>query len=99
MSLNPQQMINTKKEFQDNFERTGLSLEQIAADLHTTPNVIDNTLNLEANQIEDPWVLKNYLEDVLEQQGTNSVPFTALVGDYHSYWFLNSSRIDQKKIG
>lgn len=99
MSLNPQQMINTKKEFQDNFERTGLSLEQIAADLHTTPNVIDNTLNLEVNQIEDPWVLKNYLEDVLEQHGIDSVPFTALVGDYHRYWFLNSSRIYQKKIG
>ncbi|MBU5360172.1 DUF2316 family protein [Enterococcus raffinosus] len=99
MSLTPQQVHNTKKELQENFERTGLAIDQIAADLQTTTDVIKDTLALEVNQIEDPWVLKNYLEDMLEQQGIASVPFTALVGDYHRYWFLNSRRIDKKKIG
>ncbi|MGM0175188.1 DUF2316 family protein [Enterococcus sp. DIV0800] len=99
MSLNQQQTINTKNEFQENFERSGLSLEQIAADLNTTPAVIADTLALNVSRIEDPWVLKNYLEDALQQQGIASVPFTALVGDYHRHWFLNSRRIDKKKIG
>lgn len=99
MSLNPQQMQNTKKEFQENFERTGLTLEQIASDLNTTPEVIEDTLNLDVSRIEDPWVLKNYLEDELAAQGKSVVPFTALVGDYHRHWFLNSRRIDKKKIG
>ncbi|MEG0373334.1 MAG: DUF2316 family protein [Enterococcus sp.] len=99
MSLNQQQMINTKNEFHKNFERSGLSLEQIAADLNTTADVIADTLALNVSRIEDPWVLKNYLEAVLEQLGITSVPFTALVGDYHRHWFLNSRRIDKKKIG
>lgn len=99
MSLNQQQTINTKNEFQENFERSGLSLEQIAADLNTTPDVIADTLALNVSRIEDPWVLKNYLEDALQQQGIAGIPFTALVGDYHRHWFLNSRRIDKKKIG
>ncbi|MGO3792655.1 MAG: DUF2316 family protein, partial [Enterococcus gilvus] len=37
MSLTPQEMQHTKEEFKENVKRTGLSLEQIAADLHTTP--------------------------------------------------------------
>lgn len=99
MSLNQQQTINTKNEFQENFKRSGLSLEQIAADLNTTPAVIADTLALNVSRIEDPWVLKNYLEAALQQQGITSVPFTALVGDYHRHWFLDSRRIDKKKIG
>ena len=46
MSLTPQQVTNTKRELQENFKRTGLSLEQVAQDLHTTTDVIEDTLNL-----------------------------------------------------
>lgn len=99
MSLSPQQIQHTKEEFQANFKRSGLSLEQIATDLETTPAVIAATLNLDVSRLEDPWVLKNYLEAALAQQGSASIPFTALTGDYHRYWFLNSCRIDQRKIG
>ncbi|MBX8938115.1 DUF2316 family protein [Enterococcus gilvus] len=99
MSLTPQQVTNTKKELQENFKRTGLSLEQVAQDLHTTTDVIEDTLNLSVHYIEDPWVLKNYLEDQLDDHGITPYPFTALVGDYHRQWFLNSHRIDQKEIG
>ncbi|MGO3601889.1 MAG: DUF2316 family protein [Enterococcus malodoratus] len=99
MSLNPQQISDTKREFQENFEQTGLSIEQIAADLNTIPAIIEDTLNLNVSRIEDPWVLKNYLEAELSAQGKPVVPFTALVGDYHRHWFLNSRRIDKKKLG
>jgi len=99
MSLNPKQIRDTKKELQENFTRTGLSLEQVAQDLHTTTDVIEATLNLSVNYIEEPWILKNYLEEQLKAQGKASVPFSALAGDYHRYWFLDSHRIDQKEIG
>lgn len=99
MSLTPQQMQNTKREFRENFEHTGLTIEQIADDLNTAPEVIEDTLTLNVSRIEDPWVLKNYLEDHLKAHGKTIVPFTALVGDYHRHWFLNSRRIDKKKIG
>lgn len=99
MSLTAQQTLDTKKEFQENFKRTGLTLEQIAEDLHTSPASIADTLVLNVSRIEDPWVLKNYLEDVLDKKGIASIPFSALVGDYHRYWFLNSRRIEKRKIG
>lgn len=99
MSLTAQQILDTKKEFQENFERTGLTLEQIAEDLHTSPAIIADTLVLNVSRIEDPWVLKNYLEDVLDKKGIASIPFSALVGDYHRYCFLNSRRIEKRKIG
>lgn len=99
MSLTAQQTLDTKKEFQENFERTGLTLEQIAEDLHTSTAIIADTLVLNVSRIEDPWVLKNYLEDVLDKKGIASIPFSALVGDYHRYCFLNSRRIEKRKIG
>ncbi|MFC4770474.1 DUF2316 family protein [Enterococcus hermanniensis] len=99
MSLTAQQTYNTKKEFQENFERTGLTLEQIAKDLHTSPEVIADTLALNVSRIEDPWVLKNYLEAVLHEKNITGIPFSALVGDYHHHWFLNSHRIEKRKIG
>lgn len=98
MSLTPQEMQRTKEEFKENVERTGLSLGQIAADLTTTPQTIENILTLDVNHIEDPWILKNYLEETLKKQGKAAVPFTALTGDHHGYWFLNSRRIDKKKL-
>ena len=98
MSLTPQEMQRTKEEFKENVERTGLSLEQIAADLHTTPQTIKNILTLDVSHIEDPWILKNYLEETLKIKGKAAVPFTALTGDHHRYWFLNSRRIDKKKL-
>lgn len=99
MSLNPQEVQATKKEFQQNLALSGLSIEQIAADLKTTPIVIQQLLVLQARHIEDPWVLKNYLEAQIRAQGQQPIPFSALSGDYHRYWFLNTQRIDQQKIG
>ncbi|OFI49069.1 hypothetical protein BG261_04130 [Floricoccus tropicus] len=99
MSLTRSQTIETKKEFQDNLTLSGLTVERIAEDLNTTPEIIENTLNLDAIYIEDPWVLKEYLEEKIRENGDVPIEFKALRGDYHQYWFLNSSRIDKMKIG
>lgn len=53
MSLTRSQTIETKKEFQDNLTLSGLTIERIAKDLNTTPEIIENTLNLDAIHIED----------------------------------------------
>ncbi|MFV0557309.1 MAG: DUF2316 family protein [Enterococcus sp.] len=99
MSLTAQQMRNTRNELQENFARTGLTIEQLATALDTTTTVITDTLALDVTHIEDPWILKNYLEDTLHKQGKTAITFTALVGDYHQHWFLDKQRIEQQKIG
>ncbi|MDH6364660.1 hypothetical protein M2139_001647 [Enterococcus sp. PF1-24] len=99
MSLSPRQMVDTRKQFRQNFKLADLSLDEIAADLYTTPNMISEILNLKVDRLEDPWILKIYLEDRITQQGLVPVPFTALSHDYHQLWFLDSHYIDEMRIG
>jgi len=98
MSLTREEQTKTKQEFQDNLNLSGLSLEEIAKDLASQPQVISDVLNLNTRYIENPWILKNYLERKIIEQGKTPIPFTALKGDFHNYWFLNSSIIEKEKI-
>ncbi|WP_010621905.1 DUF2316 family protein [Paucilactobacillus suebicus] len=98
MSLTHQQTIDTKNELKQNFELSGLSVNDLASALGTTTATIERTMNLDANHIEDPWIIKNYLEKKIVADGNRPVKFTALVGDYHQYWFLNSRRIEKARL-
>ncbi|WP_086349604.1 DUF2316 family protein [Candidatus Enterococcus clewellii] len=99
MTLTVKQQENTIEEFKQNIALTGRSIEQIARDLHTDAETIRQVQQLNAQSLEEPWVLRNYLLQTLEQMGKTPVAFSALVGDHHQYWFLNAAKIDQKKIG
>lgn len=98
MSLTKQQQINTLNEFQENFALLGLSTQEIADELRTTSKKIEAILRLQPVAIEDPWILKNYLEERLLDQEKTPIPFTALIGDYHDYWFLDASKIEKRKL-
>ncbi|MBO1308083.1 DUF2316 family protein [Enterococcus sp. 669A] len=98
MSLTPQQMQDTIQEFQENLALSGLSVEEIARDLHTTDEKIQRILHLQQRALEDPWIVKEYLTEKIEAVGKMPVPFTALAGDYHQYWFLNAGKIDKRKL-
>lgn len=95
MSLTTSQTEATRREFKVNISRSGRSLAQIADALHTTPDIIAQCVDLHPNRIEDPWIIRNYLLNDLAQQGLTAEPFTALVGDYHQYWFLDAARIER----
>lgn len=98
MSLTSQQTIDTIAQLQENMRRASLSPTLIAEDFNVSPAKIERILHLEQSALEDPWILKVYLEEKLTQQGIVGVPFTALAGDYHQYWFLNSRKIDKMKL-
>lgn len=98
MSLTVEQQENTIEEFKENVALTGLTTEQIALDLHTDTATIERILQLSSRSIEDPWIVKNYLTEKIMELGKEPIPFSALVGDYHDYWFLNAKKIDRKKI-
>ncbi|WP_155287294.1 DUF2316 family protein [Lacticaseibacillus zhaodongensis] len=98
MSLNPQQMQNTRNELQANFERTGLSKEQVASDLHISMAKLDRLFSLDQQSLNDPWILRNYLLEKVAANGQDPVPFTALSGDWHRHWFLNSDLIDNRQM-
>ncbi|MBV7391453.1 MULTISPECIES: DUF2316 family protein [Enterococcus] len=98
MSLNQTEQQQTIDDLKRNFTLSGLTLEQVANDLMTTPARIENILNLKIESIEEPWILRNYLTEKLAEIGKKA-EFTVLVGDYHRLWFLNSQKIDHRLIG
>lgn len=98
MSLNQTQIENTIKELRTNFELTGLTKEQVMADLNISALKFDNIMNLDQQALEDPWIMRNYLLKKVVAAGNEPIPFTALRGDYTKYSFLDSKIIDDGKI-
>lgn len=98
MSLTREEQDNTIKEFKDNLDLIDKSIEEVANDLNTFPKYISDLLELRARRIEDPWILRNYLLDELKVNSIDPIPFTALKGDWHHYWFLDANYIDNGKI-
>ncbi|MBC1316273.1 DUF2316 family protein [Listeria booriae] len=98
MSLTQQQVTDTIREFQQNLAISEWSVDQIAAELQTSSEKINRILHLEQQSIEDPWILKEFLEQQIKKSGKSAVPFTALKGDYRQYWFLNAKKIDKMQL-
>lgn len=98
MSLTLQQMNNTRAELKQNFELIDLSKQQIADDLNISLVKLDHIFTLTQRSLNDPWILRNYLLQKVKEEGQTPVPFTALSGDWHHYWFLNSRAIDNRKM-
>ena len=98
MSLTAKQEEDTRRELRDNWEKAGVSIKQIASDLGTTEDYIEQLFRLEPRRYEDTWILKNYLIDKVREAGNKPTKFTALGGNHHIIWFLNSSYIDGGKI-
>ena len=59
---------------------------------------LEKIFNLKQRTLEDNWILRNYLLEKVEKTGQQPVPFTALSGDWHRHWFLNSNLIDQQQM-
>ena len=98
MSLSAKQIENTRRELRENLDKAGVKIHDAATDLGTTQEYIMQLLRLEPKRLEDTWILKNYLIDKVRKAGKTPTAFTALGGDYHVIWFLNSEYIDGGKI-
>lgn len=98
MTLSRQQLIATRQELRKNFELTGLSKYQVAADLRISVVKLDRLFDLTQQSLNDPWILRNYLIEKVTATGQQPVPFTALSGDWHRHWFLDSAAIDRQAM-
>lgn len=93
MSLTISEEQATRKELQANFKLSGLTVDQVAADLQTTPDYVDAVLELRVSRIEDPWILRNYLNAAIQAQQQQPIPYSRLNGSPLRHWFLNQGRI------
>ncbi len=71
---------------------------RISRDLLTSQKYIKQLFELNPTHLEDTWILRNYLIEVLNEKSIEITPFTALVGKSENYWFLDSNYINKKVI-
>lgn len=98
MSLTREQQQNTIDEFAENMRKLDVTAADIAASLGSSPSYVDQVVHLHARNLEDPWVVRNWLIERGRERGIELEPFTALTGDWHRYWFLDGGYIDRGRL-
>lgn len=99
MSLTLQQKNDTKRELQENLEKSGLTVRQVADALDTSEAYIRQLLRLEPVSHDHTWILRNYLYEKVKEAGKTPTEFTALRGSCRNYWFLDAAYIERGVIG
>ena len=85
MSLNAAQKKQNSIELKENFRILGFDPEVIQADLGFSPKEFEDTINV--GPVEDPtmvWMLRDYMEEKILQQGKEPYPCTILT---HNIYF------------
>ncbi|KAB7788309.1 hypothetical protein F7D08_1050 [Bifidobacterium cebidarum] len=98
MSLTSEQRAATIREFRENMALLGLTADQIGADFGVSGAIITNIIELRSGVLEYPWIVRGYLLDKVAAEGVNPIPFSALRGDPHGYWFLDDRIIDANRL-
>ncbi|WP_057915933.1 DUF2316 family protein [Peribacillus muralis] len=79
MSLNHAQRKQTSEELKVNYEISGLTSEDIQADLGFSVKQLEETLNIgPSSQGEAVWMLRDYLEEKIKEQGKEPHPYSIL---------------------
>lgn len=97
MSLTYEEQQMTREDIARAMADLGITPEQAAAALGTTPQNLRRVMRLDIHRLEDPWVLRNYLLDQAAEQHV-PVTFRVLNRDYHRLWFLDAAYIDRGRI-
>ena len=98
MSLSEAQRRATKAELQEAFERSGKTEDEACAELGCSPAALRCVMDLNADALEDAWILRDYFADAAHGRGVEPVRFSALAGDPADYWFLDADRIHRRDL-
>jgi hypothetical protein len=78
MSLNDAERRRTAAELRQALDRSGLGLDEVAADLSMTRDRVTRVLNVASAESVDVWQLRDYLQQAIADQGFETVRFTVL---------------------
>lgn len=98
MVLTSDEAAAVKDELQGNFDLSGITLKMAAIDLKTTPEHIQDVLNLKNCRREEPWVLRNYLIQIVLLQEKEPYAFSKLIGNPKRFGFLNNQFIEKGEL-
>ena len=85
--LNRQEKLNTAHELQENFSRLNSDLPTILNDLQISEEELNQILNMDNPELGHVWMVRDYLEDKLKEQGTEVYPFSRLADHSANRWF------------
>lgn len=78
---------NTRRELRENFARLGYPMERVTRDTRMTEDEIQAVLDMEGARPSQVWELRDYLEDMLDAEGIEMEPFTALADHGANRWY------------
>jgi len=80
MSLNVEQRKQTSKELKANYEISGLTPEEVKADLGFNYKKLEDALNLDySTDGETVWRLRDYMEEKIKEQYGEPYPYSVLI--------------------
>ncbi|EET62900.1 hypothetical protein BRYFOR_05251 [Marvinbryantia formatexigens DSM 14469] len=86
--LTPMQKRNTARELQENYRRLDMDLASVLADLGISEAEFKRVLAMDHPDPAQVWMVRDYLEDKLKEQGTEMYPFSRLADHSANKWFF-----------
>lgn len=77
MSLNESERAQTARELRENFQKSGLTLDQVASELGVSPGQIDQALDLSGHPAST-WKLRDFLQAAVLRNGQTPTDYSVL---------------------
>lgn len=85
--LTPQEAANTAKELQENYRRLNFSRQRVLRDLEMDEDELERVLSMQSPNPSNVWMVRDYLEDMMKEQGIEMYPFSRLADHAANKWF------------
>lgn len=81
------QIINTRKELQENYKRLGENEEVVLKELQISKDELHAVLNMEHPNPGNVWMVRDYLEGKLREKVIPMMPFSRLADHSANRWY------------
>lgn len=85
--LTPTETRNTAKELQENFKRLHADMKTVLADLRISEEELKRVLTMNHPNPSYVWMVRDYLEDKLNERGIAMYPFSRLADHRANRWY------------
>ena len=85
--LNASETANTRYELQENYRRLNPDRDQALADMQISGDELDRVLAMDNPYPGNVWMVRDYLEDKLNEAGIEPYPFSRLADHSANHWY------------
>lgn len=85
--LTRQEVIHTAQELQENYRRLAYPEERVLADTKLSSRQLQRVLQVNGADPGHVWMVRDYLEEMLQKEGKEVYPFSRLADHSANRWF------------